>query len=78
MASALYVKNITSANSEAKDGIITKQPNGYYGEKSGEPTNMEYYIEENVMKRVNDAPDGIVNVGANNDNTLIHYSKSKR
>lgn len=78
MASALYVGNLTSANSDAKDGIIEKQPNGYYGEKSGDTTNMEYYIEENVMKRVNDTPDGIVNVRTNNDNTLIHYSKSRK
>lgn len=76
MASALYVGNLTSANSDVKDGIIEKQPNGYYGEKSGNPANMEYYIEENVMKRVNDSADGIVDVG--NSGKLIHYSKSKK
>jgi hypothetical protein len=76
MASALYVGNLSSANSDAKEGIIKKQPNEYYGEKSGDPSNMEYYIEENVMKRVNDSSDGIVDVG--NSGKLFHYSKSKK
>ena len=44
MASALYVGNLSSANSETKDGIIKKKPDGYYGEKSGDSTNMEYYL----------------------------------
>jgi hypothetical protein len=37
---------------------------------------MEYYIEENVMKRANESSDWIVDVG--NNGKLIHYSKSKK
>ncbi|MEI6711074.1 MAG: hypothetical protein WCK88_02275 [bacterium] len=57
MASALYVGNLSSANSDAQEGIIKKRPDGYYGEKAEDISNMEYYIEENVMKRVNDSSD---------------------
>jgi hypothetical protein len=57
MASALYVGNISSANSLAEGGIIQKQPNGYYGTRSNDTGNMEYYIEENVMKRANESSD---------------------
>lgn len=51
MASALYAWAISSANSDTPDGIIKKWPSGYYWERYNDPTNMEYYIEENVMKR---------------------------
>lgn len=76
MASALYSGNIATANSEAENGIIARQSNGYYGEKSSDIWNMEYYIEENVMKRVADAPGSMIDVWGNGK--LIHYSKKNK
>ncbi|MBP7822721.1 hypothetical protein KA050_00010 [Candidatus Gracilibacteria bacterium] len=51
MASALYSGCITGPNSPASGGLIQKQSNGYYGQKHDDPSNMEYHIEENIMKR---------------------------
>ena len=51
MASALYSGCITSPNSPASGGLIQKQSNWYYGQKHDDPSNMEYHIEENIMKR---------------------------
>lgn len=49
----------------------------YGGKEAADNTSiMEYYIEENVMKRVNDDSDGIINVS--NQWKLIHYSKKKQ
>lgn len=51
MAWALYSGAISGANSQAEDGIIKKQGNWFYGTQYDDPTNMEYHIEENIMKR---------------------------
>ncbi len=73
MAAAIYSGHINNANSRAPDGVIKKQKNWFYGEEYDDTSSMEYYIEENVMKRVSDSSNWIIDVWGNGK--LLHYSK---
>ena len=48
MVAALYAWTIPWANSQSGN-TIEMQPNGFYGKDHNNQSNMEYYIEENVM-----------------------------
>lgn len=69
MAWAIYSGAISSANSPAENGIIAKQGNWFYGTKYNDPSNMEYHIEENIMKRT----EGWKKVEVPAKWILIHY-----
>lgn len=73
-AAAMYSGVLTSASTQKR---IKMDDTGYYGgERAQNPGNLEYYIEENVMKRTQDSPDGMVDAGGKGK--LIHYSKEKK
>lgn len=69
MAAAIYSGHINSANSWAPEGVIKKQNNWFYGEKYDDTSSMEYYIEENVMKRT----EGWKRIEVPGAWTLVHY-----
>lgn len=75
MAAARYTGLLDKVSS-SKTWIALQDD--WYGGKdtANNPSNMEYYIEENVMKRVNEDSDGIIDV--KEQWKLIHYSKQKK
>jgi len=73
MAAAVYVDKLRWPTTESsKEKPIKLESDGWYGwaEKAQNPNNMEYYIEENVMKRVKD--EGTKDVLGNG--LFMHYS----
>lgn len=68
MVGALY----TGLNIKWREETITRDNNGYFGgEKAQDPTNIEYHIEENIMKRTEWGKK--VLVPGSTAGTLIHY-----
>lgn len=74
MAAAIYAGKLRWPTSESSKQHPIEMKDGWYGwiEKASNPENMEYYIEENVAKRVNEGS-GINDVTW--DGKLVHYSK---
>lgn len=63
--------------------VPTGQPiplaeDGWYGggARASDYRNVEYFIEENIMKRVNSSSEGMDNVG--HSGLLVHYSKQRK
>jgi hypothetical protein len=72
MAAARYSGILGSVRSPKK--WIQQDKSGYYGGVDAQsPSNMEYHIEENVMKRVASSSSWIIDVWWNGK--LVHYSK---
>lgn len=70
-------KGIQFMQESKREGVDDADRKWWYGgDLALKPENMEYYIEENVMQRVNGSSNGMIDVGS--QWKLIHYSKSKK
>lgn len=78
MAAAIYTGKLQwPTRSSSKEAPIIQDGDGWYGwrEKASNPDNMEYYIEENVMKRVREQAKKIDVLW---NGLLMHYSQENQ